>query len=153
VVRARDRRRSRCRRRLICTGPQSHPAREHRYVAGVVCGVAYVVVGLFAASLVGLLRAVPEALVATVAGVALLGALIGALRRMFVTGDTATPTPARATEAAVIAFAVTASGITWGRIGSAFWGLVAVTAVWLVLGTSRRVRQSAAPSAESSADV
>lgn len=126
----------------ICTGPQAHPARERRYVAGVVCGLAYLLVGLFAGGLVEIFHAVPTVLVATVAGVALLGALTGALRGMFVTagGDSA---PARVVEPAVVAFLVTASGVLWWRVGSAFWGLVLGVLVWLVLsvGVARAARK------------
>ena len=72
---------------------------------------------LFGASLVRLFAAMPPALVTTVAGVALIGPLAGAL--------TAAPGDDRQRFAAVLAFAVTASGVAAVGIGAPFWGLVA----------------------------
>lgn len=124
----------------ICTGPQAHPDRKRRYISGIVCGLAYLLVGCFAGSIVALFHAVPSALVTTVAGVALLGALISALRSVFLTAPGASAAP-RAVEAAAVAFLVTASGVLWANTGSAFWGLILGIIVWLVLSTPQLRRQ------------
>ncbi|MHC1700884.1 MAG: benzoate/H(+) symporter BenE family transporter [Humidesulfovibrio sp.] len=100
----------------ICTGPEAHADPDRRYVAGVVCGLAYLAVGLFGATLVGLFAALPGALVAAISGLALFGALMAGLTQ-------AMDDEARR-EAALVTFLVTVSGVTLWGVGSAFWGLV-----------------------------
>ncbi|GIG56434.1 membrane protein [Longispora fulva] len=115
----------------ICTGPEAHPDPRRRYTAGVF----YLLIGVFSAGLVQAFSALPKALIAVVAGVALLGAvltgLVGAVEDV----------PAR--EAALITLAVTASGVTVLGVGSAFWGLLAGLAAHGVLTLRTRKRVSA----------
>jgi benzoate membrane transport protein len=101
----------------ICTGPDAHPDPSRRWWVGVIYGGLYLVVALFAAPLAGLFIAMPPAALAVLTGLALIGPLTGAL-----TGAMAEP---KDREAAVIAFAATASGVALFGIGSAFWGLLA----------------------------
>ncbi|MBU1040996.1 MAG: benzoate/H(+) symporter BenE family transporter [Proteobacteria bacterium] len=100
----------------ICTGPEAHHSPDRRYVAGVVCGLAYLVIGLFGATLVGIFAALPAALVAAISGLALFGALMAGLTQ-------AMEVEAQR-EAALVTFLITVSGVTLWGIGSAFWGLV-----------------------------
>jgi benzoate membrane transport protein len=101
----------------ICTGPEADEDPARRWIASVVAGGLYLVVGVFGATVAALFAAFPAALVAAVAGLALfptIGAsLAGAL------GDERTREPA------LITFLVTASGVTLAGIGPAFWGVVA----------------------------
>lgn len=69
------------------------------------------------ASVVALIGALPPGLVATFAGLALLGPLVNALGTAM--GDAGRRFPA------VLTLAVTASGVSLLGIGSAFWGLIA----------------------------
>jgi len=101
----------------ICTGPEAHLDPQRRYVAGVACGAAYLVVGLFGATLVGIFAILPGPLMAAVSGLALFGALAGGLTQ-------AMADEARR-EAALVTFLVTASGVSLWGVGSAFWGLAA----------------------------
>lgn len=101
----------------LCTGPDAHPDPERRWIVGVLYGGLYLVVALFAAPLAGLFIAMPPAALAVLTGLALIGPLTGAL-----SGAMAEPADR---EAAVIAFAATASGVALFGIGSAFWGLLA----------------------------
>lgn len=101
----------------ICTGPDAHPDREKRWIVGVLYGGLYLLVALFAAPLAGLFIAMPPGALAVLTGLALIGPLTGAL-----SGAMAEPDHR---EAAVIAFAATASGVALFGIGSAFWGLLA----------------------------
>lgn len=101
----------------ICTGPDAHPDPARRWLAGPIYGVCYLVLAAFGASLVGLFAALPPALIATVAGLALTAPLAGALGTALA--------DERTRFAAVLTFAVTASGLTLLGIGSAFWGLAA----------------------------
>lgn len=101
----------------ICMGPEAHADPKRRYTAAVSCGGIYVLVGLFGATIIGVLTAFPKELVAAIAGLALLGSIAGGLR---VALDKDADR-----EAATITFLVTLSGLTLGGVGSAFWGVVA----------------------------
>jgi benzoate membrane transport protein len=105
----------------ICTGPDTHPNLHRRWLAGPVYGLCYLVLAAFGSSLVELFAALPPALITTVAGVALLGPLAGAMASAMADD--------RQRFAAVLAFAVTASGVAAFGIGAPFWGLVAGLAV------------------------
>jgi benzoate membrane transport protein len=101
----------------ICMGREAHEDPARRYTAAVSCGVFYVLIGLFGATVTGLLTAFPKELVAAIAGLALLGT-IGS-------GLAAAVRDELHREAALITFLVTLSGLTLAGIGSAFWGVVA----------------------------
>ena len=101
----------------ICTGPDAHPDKDKRWLCGPFYAAGYAVLALFGASLVALFASFPEALIATIAGIALTGPLVNALgTSLSADGDRF---------AAVVTFAVTASGMSVLGVGSAFWGLVA----------------------------
>lgn len=128
----------------ICTGPDAHPDPERRWLTGPVYAVAYLVLAAFGASSVALIAAMPAALVATVAGLALLAPLANALGAALGAGGDRL--------AATLTLAVTASGLTLAGIGSAFWGLAAgLLALALQAGATRyRERKVAAPHAQAS---
>lgn len=109
----------------ICMGPEAHAAPEKRYTAAVVCGAIYIVLGLFAGVVAGLLLAFPKSLITMIAGLALLSTIVQGLSAAFEDGTH--------TQAAVITFFVTLSGITMIGIGSAFWGAIAGSMAFLVL--------------------
>ena len=120
----------------ICMGPEAHPDASRRYTASATCGALYVLVGLFGATIIGVLTAFPRELVATIAGLALLGSIGGGLRLAL--------DPEQDREAATITFLVTLSGVTLAGIGSAFWG-VAAGALALAVQHWRKPRASSAP--------
>lgn len=113
----------------ICTGPEAHRDPDKRYVAGVVCGLAYLLIGLFGATLVGVFAALPPALIAAISGLALFGALMSGLAQAM------DDEPRR--EAALVTFLVTVSGLSIAGIGAAFWGLVAGVLADLALASRR----------------
>jgi benzoate membrane transport protein len=100
----------------LCTGPDAHPDPAQRWKAGPFYAIFWGLIALFGASLVGLFGALPPALLATVAGTALLGSTAGALG-IALAGD-------QDRLAAAGTLAVTVSGVTLMGVGSAFWGLV-----------------------------
>jgi benzoate membrane transport protein len=100
----------------ICMGREAHEDPSRRYMAAVMAGLFYIVMGLLGGAVVGLIAAFPKALVLAVAGFALLGTIGSGLA-------TATKDE-RSREAALITFLVTASGLTLWGVGSAFWGVV-----------------------------
>jgi benzoate membrane transport protein len=101
----------------ICMGRDAHQDPEKRYTAAVSCGGLYIVLGIFGATVTGLLSAFPKTLVVAIAGLALLGTVGNGLYDAL-KGDANR-------EAALITFLVTLSGLTIAGIGSAFWGMVA----------------------------
>ncbi|MBV8658947.1 MAG: benzoate/H(+) symporter BenE family transporter [Burkholderiales bacterium] len=108
----------------ICTGPEAHEDPKQRYLASVAAGGFYLLLGLAGGSVGAVLFALPHELVLAVAGIALFGALAS--------GFALAMREEAQREPALIAFLVTASGVTLGGIGSAFWGLVAGTVAWAV---------------------
>jgi benzoate membrane transport protein len=100
----------------ICMGREAHEDPARRYTAAVWSGAVYIVIGLFGAAVAGVLAGFPKALVAAVAGLALLGSIGGGLA--------AALRDERDREPALITFLVTLSGVSLVGIGSAFWGVV-----------------------------
>jgi benzoate membrane transport protein len=101
----------------IVMGREAHEDPAKRYTAAVSCGALYVLIGIFGATVTGLLTAFPKELVAAIAGLALLGTIGNGLAIAL------RDEPHR--EAALITFLVTLSGVAIAGIGSAFWGVVA----------------------------
>lgn len=113
----------------ICMGPEAHPNKNKRYLAGVSAGFFYLVAGIFGATITTLFAAFPKALVLAIAGIALLGTITTSLHQAV--SDRAWREPA------LITFVVTLSGVNLFGIGSAFWGLVAGGLGMLLLGKSK----------------
>jgi benzoate membrane transport protein len=101
----------------ICMGREAHEDPAQRWKAAAAAGVIYIAVGLLGGAVVGLIAAFPKELVLAVAGFALLGTIGGGLA-------TAMKDESQR-EAALVTFLVTASGLTLGGVGAAFWGVVA----------------------------
>lgn len=118
----------------ICTGPDVHPDKAKRWPAGIVYALAYGVLTLLGGTLYVWLDALPTALIIAFAGLALISSFAGALA-------SAVADPGQRF-AAVTAFAVSASGLTFIGVGAAFWGLVAGL---LVYGLDLLAAQRAAP--------
>ena len=107
-----------------CARTKAEADPDKRYWAAIVCGIAYIAVGLISGAATAFIAAAPPILIQAVAGLALMGAF-GASAS---TALNATETR----EAAVITFIVTASGIGFFGVPGAFWGLVAGIAMHLV---------------------
>jgi len=108
----------------ICMGREAHEDPDKRYTAAVSCGLLYVLIGIFGATVTGLLTAFPRELVAAIAGLALLGTIGNGLAMAM--------QDEKHREAALITFLVTLSGVAIAGIGSAFWGVVAGAAALFV---------------------
>ena len=109
----------------ICMGREAHEEASRRYVAAVAAGVFYVMVGLFGATVAALFAAFPKELILAIAGIALLGTIGNSLAAALRDESDREP--------ALVTFLVTASGLSLGGIGAAFWGLVAGVMTLLVL--------------------
>ncbi len=101
----------------ICMGREAHQDPRRRYVAAIFAGIFYIIVGLFGATVAAVFVAFPEELVMAIAGIALFGTIGNSLAAAMREENDREP--------ALIAFLVTASGVSLVGIGSAFWGLVA----------------------------
>jgi benzoate membrane transport protein len=119
----------------LCTGREAHDDPARRYVAGIANGVFYLVGGCLGGSLIGLLSALPPEFVAVLAGLALIGAITAN-----VLGAASDP---EHREAAIITFLVTASGLSFLGLGSAFWGVVIGCAAHFALGFRLRAPAAA----------
>lgn len=116
----------------LVAGPDAGPDPARRWIASVTAGLGIIALGLTAGLATALVLLSPPVLIEAVAGLALLGALGGALAA-------AVADPGRR-DSAIVTFVVTASGVTMLGVGAAFWGLVA-GGLMLLLGR----RRSSAP--------
>lgn len=114
----------------ICMGPEVHSDPQRRYWAAAAAGVFYLLAGVFGGAIGGLFTALPLALIHTIAGLALLGTIAGSLQRAL--------SDEKQRDAAVIAFLITASGLTLLGVGAAFWGLIGGVIAHLVFTLAKR---------------
>jgi len=114
----------------LCTGKDAHPDAGKRYVAGIANGVFYLLGGVFAGTIVQVFTAFPFALIAALAGLALIGAIVSNLRILAHEGAYVEPS--------VITFLATASGMTLFGLGAAFWGVVFGMASYWLFGKPAR---------------
>lgn len=109
----------------ICSGEECHKDPKRRYIAGLSAGIFYGLAGLAGASVVTLFSIFPATMVAALAGIALLGTIGMNLKNAM--ADDANR------EAALVTFLVTVSGVSFGGIASAFWGIL-FGAICLIIG-------------------
>lgn len=114
----------------ICMGKEVDEDPDKRYISAIYAGFFYMIAGFFAATIVALFTAFPEELVAAIAGLALLSTIGNSLHAAMQDVDHR--------DAAMMAFAATASGFSLFSIGSAFWGLLLGL---VIFGISARQRQ------------
>ncbi|GAB7526800.1 benzoate/H(+) symporter BenE family transporter [Paraburkholderia sp. 2C] len=113
----------------MCASRECHEDPRRRYISGVVCGVGYLGIGAFGASVVALFARLPDGLTSTLAGLALLGTLVSSLASALANETHR--------ESSVITFVVTISGMSFFGLGSALWGLVAGVVFSLALSKRR----------------
>lgn len=109
----------------LCAGPECHADPSRRYIAGLICGIGYLCIGVFGASVVAMFALLPASLITTLAGLALLGTLVSSLTSSLI--------EEKNREAALITFMVTVSGMSFFGLGSALWGLIAGMAFTFVM--------------------
>jgi benzoate membrane transport protein len=102
----------------------AHPDKALRFGAGITSGFLKLLLGLFGGTLVAVFLAIPKALVAAMAGLALLATIQNCL-----VGALADP---KHRDASLFALLMTASGVEFFGLGSAFWGLVVGTVLAVV---------------------
>lgn len=117
----------------LCTGKDCHPDPKKRYVAGIANGVFYLIGGTFAGTIVLLFSAIPSAIIAALAGLALIGAIAVNIK-----GLSSEP---NSLEPAVITFIVTASNMSIGGMGSAFWGIIIGLIAYWLLSRKKQIKE------------
>lgn len=101
----------------IAVGDHADPNRSTRYTSGVVTGIFYIAAGVVGSSILTLFSALPAAMLAALAGLALFPALANSMHESL--------SAQVGREAALVTLLVTISGIHPLQLGSPFWGLVA----------------------------
>jgi benzoate membrane transport protein len=114
----------------LCSGPDCHPDPKKRWLVAPPYLVLYCALGLVSGSFVALLAALPLPVFTTLAGLALLSPLMGAIQGM--------AKDAKDIDAAAVAFLVTAASVSFLGIGSAFWGLIAGLVLHVVKGAMKK---------------
>jgi benzoate membrane transport protein len=109
----------------LMASAEAHPDPTRRWIAPVASGAAYLLLGLAASLAASFVVASPPILIEAVAGLALLPSLVAALSSSLSNEQTRLP--------AIVTFVTTASGVTIGGIGGAFWGLLAGLGLLLAL--------------------
>lgn len=109
----------------ICMSEDADSDPKKRYWASIAGGGFYILMAIGAATLVGLVASLPQALILALAGIALFTTIASSLQQAL--------SDSYYTEAAMITFLVTASDLTLFSIGSAFWGiLLGALTLWLI---------------------
>jgi len=101
----------------MCAGEEAGPDPKKRYWASIMSGVFYLMLVPVVGAAIALVALAPIALIKAVAGLALIGAFVGALK--------GTVAVSAEREAAGLTFLITASGINLLGISAPFWGLLA----------------------------
>jgi benzoate membrane transport protein len=101
----------------ICTSDEAHPDQAKRWAVGVIYAGFYLLLAVFASTLVRVFLALPPAVIMVLTGIALIPALTSAIENML--------SQKSERDAALVTFLATGSGLTLFGLGSAFWGLLA----------------------------
>ncbi|QRM56991.1 benzoate/H(+) symporter BenE family transporter [Sinorhizobium sp. BG8] len=119
----------------MCAGEDAHSDPKRRYWSAINAGIFYVIFGLLAGAVTAFVSLAPPVLIQAVAGLALISAFATSAVNAFRDAETR--------EAAALTFLITASGVTFGGVSGAFWGLLAGG---LMMGLTGKVRARKAKS-------
>lgn len=108
----------------ICVGDDVHPDKSVRWRVGLIYAAIWIALGVLGPVIIPTILTLPKSIVATIAGLALIMPLIGAIASAFEIPDTRF--------AAAATLIVTASGIAAFGVGAAFWGLVVGLMIYLM---------------------
>ena len=100
----------------MLTSEEAGPDREKRYTSAIVCGLGYIIFGLFAGLTTAFVSLAPAILIEAVAGLALIAAFSASAVAAFSDAETR--------PASAVTFLATASGMSLFGISGAFWGLL-----------------------------
>lgn len=100
----------------ICAGEDAGEAKECRYTASVLNGIAFSLCGILMGYILAFVGLIPKALVGCIAGLAMIGVLMGAFQDAFKTG--------LCRYGAFMALVIGASNFELLGIGAPFWALL-----------------------------
>lgn len=109
----------------LMAGPEAGPNRDRRWIASMVNGFGYIVLGLTAGVFAALVAVAPKEIITAAAGLGMVSALIAAIVSAIEDERLRLP--------AIVTVLVTVSGISIVGVGSALWGLLAGLATYAVL--------------------
>lgn len=95
-----------------------------RYWAAIFSGIVYMCLAFAAGAVTTMASLAPSALITSVAGLALIPALVGSLSGAF--------NNVTQLEAPALTFLIAASGMTLLGVSGAFWGIVVGSVIWIV---------------------
>ena len=101
----------------MCASDEAGPDPEKRYWSSIMSGIFYLLLVPVVGAAIAFVALAPVELIKAVAGLALIGAFVGALK--------GTVDRSEEREAAGLTFLITASGISLLGISAPFWGLLA----------------------------
>lgn len=101
----------------ICLGDDVHPDKSKRWRVGLAYGVIWFALGVLGPVIIPVILVLPQAIIAVVAGLALVTPFVGATAAAFENPDERF--------AAAVTLIVTTSGILALGVSAAFWGLLA----------------------------
>lgn len=108
----------------ICSSEEAGDDKDARYASAVVNGVLFMSFGLVGSYAISLIKVIPGPLVSVLAGLAMISVLIRSLKEGFGSG--------KYQMGAFAALIVGASGVSFLKIGSAFWALVVGVVVSMI---------------------
>ncbi len=111
----------------ICSSEVAGSEKDKRYVASIICGVICLTFGILSSYAISFIKMVPLALIATVAGLAMINVLLQSLQLAFTTEK-----KAAFQLGAFTAFVVALSGVSFLNITAPFWALVAGLGISLI---------------------
>lgn len=114
----------------MAMGKDVHANPERRYVAAVMSGLLYVVLGIFAGAIASFFSAFPKVMIVAVAGFALFQTVSAGLEKAL--------SDPEAKEASFLTFAIAASGFSFWGVGSAFWAILVGVLAQLLLRPKNR---------------
>ena len=109
----------------ICASEEAGEDKKKRYGAVLVCGMLFALFGIFAGVAVPFVTAMPVALVAVVAGLAMIGVLLNALQAAF--------SESKFQVGSFFALIIGISGVTLFGISAPFWSIVGGVVVSLII--------------------
>ncbi|WP_017729098.1 benzoate/H(+) symporter BenE family transporter [Halalkalibacterium ligniniphilum] len=109
----------------ICASDEAGEKKEGRYAAVIVNGLIFITFGLLAGVVVPFVTAMPGVLIATVAGLAMIGVLLSSLQTAF--------SERKFQKGAFFALIIAMSGISFFNISSPFWAIIGGVVVSLIL--------------------
>jgi len=114
----------------IGAGEHTDPDKSRRYSAGVVSGLTYIIFGIFGAAFLGFLDSIPVAMLAAVAGLALMPAIANSTHEALI--------DPQYREAALVTLLITVSNIHILKLGAPFWGLIGGVIVHQIVVLKKR---------------